>query len=78
MFNIESKMLMKVLSHPGHVEKHNNWRGSLQAFKLCVGVSIGPLVSGRPNQPSCGLLRLGEPRCEWLLNCLGRKLSTAL
>ena len=40
MFIIESKMMMKVLSHPGHMEKHINWRGGLQAFKLCAGVSL--------------------------------------
>ena len=27
---------------------------------------------------SCGLLVLGEPRCEWLLSCLGKELSIAL
>ena len=27
------------------------------------------------SQPSYGLLRLGEPRCEWFLNWLERELS---
>lgn len=31
-----------------------------------LGVS-GPLVGSCPHRPSCGLLRLVKPRCEWLL-----------
>lgn len=31
-----------------------------------------------PFKPSCGLLWLGEPTCEWLLSSLGRELSTAV
>ena len=42
MFIIESKMMMKVVSHPGHMEKHINWRGGggRRAFKLCAGVAL--------------------------------------
>ena len=39
---------------------------------------FGPLVDRLSNRPLCGFLALGEPRCEWLLNCLGRELSTEL
>ena len=32
---------------------------------------LGTVVVGLLTQPaSCGLLGLGEPRCEWLLSCL--------
>ena len=35
---------------------------------------LGPLVGRWSNWSSCEFLRLGEPRCEWLLSCLGREL----
>ena len=31
---------------------------------------LGPLVGCWPNRPTCGLLGLGEPRCECFLSCL--------
>ena len=58
------------------------WECSYRAVKdmceLWVSELIWPLVGRWLNQSSCGLLRLGEPRCEWLLSCLGWELSTAL
>ena len=45
---------------------------------LWVSGSLEPLVGRLSNWPSGGFLRLGEPRSEWLLSCMGRELSTAL
>ena len=42
--------------------------------ELWVSELLGPLVSRWSTQPSCGLLMLSEPRCKWLLSCLGRNI----
>ena len=44
-----------------------------EVCELWVSESLGPLVCHLSNWPLSGFLKLGEPRCEQLLNCLGRE-----
>ena len=82
-FQLSCKRLLQFWLTGGELQFSNSvWECPYRVIKdmreLWVSESLGALLGCWLNQPSCGLLGLAEPKCEWLLSCLGRELGTAV